>query len=77
MIDPRTGHPVANGVVSASVIADNCTFADGLATAIMVMGYARGLALVNRLDGVECLVVVMRADNTLQDHYSKGLATEN
>lgn len=77
VIDPRTGRPIANGVVSASVIADNCTFADGLATAIMVMGHAKGLALVNRLDGVECLIVVMRADNTLQDYYSRGLETEN
>jgi len=77
VIDPRTGHPVANGVVSASVIADNCTFADGLATAIMVMGYAKGLALVNRLDGVECLIVVRQADSTLQDYFSRGLAMEN
>jgi thiamine biosynthesis lipoprotein len=77
VIDPRTGRPVANGVVSASVIADNCTFADGLATAIMVMGHAKGIALVNRLDGVECLIVVRQADNTLQDYYSTGFATEN
>jgi thiamine biosynthesis lipoprotein len=77
VIDPRTGRPVANGVVSASVIADNCTFADGLATAIMVMGHAKGLALVNRLDGVECLIVVRQADHTLQDYYSRGFATEN
>jgi thiamine biosynthesis lipoprotein len=77
VIDPRTGHPVANGVVSASVIADNCTFADGLATAIMVMGRAKGLALVNRLDGVECLIVVRQADGKLQDHYSRGFETVN
>jgi len=77
VIDPRTGHPVANGVVSASVIADDCTFADGLATAIMVMGYAEGLALVNKLDGVECLVVVRQADRTLQDYHSGGFKTEN
>jgi thiamine biosynthesis lipoprotein len=77
VIDPRTGRPVANGVVSASVMADNCTFADGLATAMMVMGHANGLALVDRLDGVECFIVVRQADNTLRDYYSKGFATEN
>jgi thiamine biosynthesis lipoprotein len=72
VIDPRSGYPVANGVVSASVLASDCTFADGLATALMVMGPDKGLDLVNRLEGVECLIVVMQADGTLIDHYSKA-----
>ncbi len=37
-IDPKTGYPVKNSVLSASVIADDCATADGLATAFMVMG---------------------------------------
>jgi thiamine biosynthesis lipoprotein len=73
ILDPRNGLPVANGVVSVSIIADTCTFADGLATAIMVMGHEKGLALVNRLDNTECLIVVQKNDDTLVDYYSKGL----
>ena len=46
VIDPRTGYPVKNGIVSVSVVADDCTFADGLATAIMVAGHEKGLELV-------------------------------
>ena len=38
IIDPRTGYPVKNNVASATVIAPTCAFADGLATAAMVMG---------------------------------------
>ena len=72
VIDPRTGYPVANGVVSVSVTADNCTLADGLATAVMVMGHQKGLALVERIDGAECLIVVQAADGSLIDHASKG-----
>ena len=72
VIDPRTGYPVSNGVVSASVIADSCVFADGLATAVMVMGLDNGLALVNRLPGVECLIVVASPDGSLTDHFSTG-----
>ena len=53
IIDPRSGYPVNNGVVSASVIAPTCTLADGLATALMVMGAEQGLALLNRMDKVE------------------------
>ncbi len=57
IIDPKTGSPVANQVISASVIADTCTFADALATALMVMDPADSLALVNRLENVECLII--------------------
>jgi FAD:protein FMN transferase len=72
VIDPRTGYPVANGVASVSVVADTCTLADGLATAVMVMGADKGLDLINRLDGVEGLVIVEKKDGTLLDYYSKG-----
>lgn len=57
IIDPKTGFPVDNQVVSASVIAGTCTFADALATALMVMDPADSLALVNRLENVECLII--------------------
>ena len=77
VIDPRTGYPVANGVVSASIIAPDCTFADGLATAVMVMGSEEGMALINRLDAVEGLIVVAGPDGTLTDHYSKGLGNNH
>lgn len=65
IIDPRTGHPVANSVVSASVLADRCVLADALATALMVMGPQDGLRLVGRLDGVEALMMVRRGDGHL------------
>lgn len=37
-IDPRTGRPAMNDLLSASVIADDCATADALGTAMMVMG---------------------------------------
>lgn len=73
IIDPRTGYPVDNGVVSVSVIADNCTLADGLATAIMVLGAEKGTALLNTLKGVEGLIVVRNPDGTFKDHWSNGI----
>ncbi|MEE4112244.1 MAG: FAD:protein FMN transferase [Desulfobacteraceae bacterium] len=72
ILDPRTGRPITNGVVSATVVAANCTVADGLATALMVMGPEKGLALVNRLASVECLIVVRQADGSLADYPSDG-----
>jgi thiamine biosynthesis lipoprotein len=57
IIDPRTGYPVKNQIVSASVIANDCVIADGLATALMVMDLQSGLDLINQLDQTECLIV--------------------
>ena len=76
VLDPRTGRPVANGVVSASVLAPDCTLADGLATAVMVMGKDAGLALLERLPDVEGLVVVGTTDGRLEDHATSGFRSE-
>jgi thiamine biosynthesis lipoprotein len=46
--------------------------ADGLATALMVMGPEKGVALVNRQESVECLIVVRKPDGTLMDYPSSG-----
>jgi|WetSurMetagenome_2_1015567.scaffolds.fasta_scaffold15126_5 FAD:protein FMN transferase len=37
-IDPKTGYPAKNSLLSASIIANDCATADGVATACMVMG---------------------------------------
>jgi thiamine biosynthesis lipoprotein len=37
-IDPRTGYPAKNRLLSATIITDECAIADGVATACMVMG---------------------------------------
>ncbi|MGD9083028.1 MAG: FAD:protein FMN transferase [Desulfobacterales bacterium] len=72
ILDPRNGYPVNNGVVSVSIVSDTCIFADGLATAVMVLGHKKGLELVNKLDNTECLIVVQANNGTLIDYYSKG-----
>ena len=72
VIDPRTGYPVSNGVVSVSIIADTCTLADGLATAVMVMGPQQGLAVIDGLKNVEGLIVVQRPDGAVLEYVSQG-----
>ena len=42
-IDPRRGQPVANGVLSVTVLHRSCMRADALATALMVLGVDAGL----------------------------------
>ena len=71
IIDPKTGFPVDNGIVSASVISKDCTFADGLATALMVMDVQKGIKLVNRLENTECLII-QKKDQKLVCHASEN-----
>ena len=41
IIDPRTGYPAKNNLLSATVLAPDCMTADAYATAFMVMGLER------------------------------------
>ena len=76
VLDPRTGRPVTNGVVSVSVRAPDCTLADGLATAVMVMGAEAGIPLLERLEDVEGMVIVAAPDGRLVEHRTSGFRTE-
>lgn len=76
VLDPRTGYPVTNGLVSVSVRAGTCTLADGLATALMVMGHEQGLALLERLEQVEGLFVIQSPDGQLQNYATPGFFSD-
>jgi len=49
LIDPRTGHPVRHNVVSVTVVHASAAWADGLATALMILGPDEGRAVAARL----------------------------
>lgn len=49
-IDPRSGHPVANGVASVTVIHAECMMADALSTALTVLGPQAGLVFAEQQD---------------------------
>jgi len=38
LVDPRSGYPVDNDLISVSVISENCATADSLATAFSILG---------------------------------------
>jgi thiamine biosynthesis lipoprotein len=47
-IDPKTGYPAKNQLLSASILADECATADGIATACMVMGKDKTIEFLGR-----------------------------
>jgi thiamine biosynthesis lipoprotein len=44
-IDPASGAPIRHGLASVTVVAGDCVHADAMATALIVLGAARGRAL--------------------------------
>ncbi len=56
VIDPRTGQPVTD-LLQATVVAPDAMTADALATALLVLGPGKGLALAASFPGTECLLV--------------------
>jgi thiamine biosynthesis lipoprotein len=57
IIDPETGKPINHKLVSVTVIHPSSMTADGLSTAIMVMGEQQGLAFVKEHDIAAMLIV--------------------
>ena len=63
ILDPGTGQS-ASGSRSVTILGEQATFTDALSTSVFVMGPVKGLALINRLPGVDAVIV--NADGDLQ-----------
>ena len=58
IINPKTGWPINNNIISASVITENCIDADAIATILMLLPYEKGIELVNNMNNVESLLFI-------------------
>ncbi len=75
ILDPRTGYPVSE-LASVTIVCPDAELADALATAVSVLGPKEGMALVNRLQGVEALLVSMDGDMTFSHNLESNLTQE-
>lgn len=57
IIDPRTGSPVANGSLQATVVAASCLQAGVLSTSAFVLGVPRGIDFIQAFPGAEGMIV--------------------
>jgi len=64
IINRQTGTS-AEGLSSVTIIADNATDADALATAVSVMGAERGLALIGKLPNTEAILITSQPEYKL------------
>lgn len=57
ILDPKTGYPANNGVISTTIITDSSIDADALSTGAYVLGLEKGLELIEKIDGTECIII--------------------
>ena len=57
IFSPFDGYPMQNDLLSVTIITDSSMTADALSTAVFVMGYEKGKALIESLEGVAAIFV--------------------
>lgn len=57
ILDPRTGYPCENNLYSVSIITDSSTKADALSTTCFLLGYEKGMELIQSMDGVDAIFI--------------------
>jgi thiamine biosynthesis lipoprotein len=67
IINPKTGKPARNGVISVTVIADDATTADAFDNAFMVMGIDKTFALLKTMPELGVYMVYKKPDGRIAD----------
>lgn len=72
-IDPRTGYPSEQSILSATIVAQDCITADAYATAFMAMGLEKACQVAENVPDIEYFVIYADENGKHQIEYSKGM----
>lgn len=72
IIDPRTGYPVDHALASVTVAAPSCMLADGLATALYVLGPEEGTKLLAHYPRTAALFIERTGEKTFNKVFTSG-----
>lgn len=72
-IDPKTGYPTKNNLLSVTIIADECAMADGIATGCMVMGKEAAIDFINRNPQLSAYFVYSDESGNFQTWFSESI----
>jgi thiamine biosynthesis lipoprotein len=72
LIDPKTGYPLANEMISVTVFANDAITADGYDNALMAMDLPTALRFVAARKNLEAYFIYKRADGKIVDTLTNG-----
>lgn len=69
ILNPETGYPYENGLISVTILSDSSADGDGLSTTCFSLGLEDGMELINSLEGIYgCFI-----DEDYNIYYSDGM----
>lgn len=71
-IDPQTGYPSEQDLLSVTIIADDCMTADAYATAFMAMGRDKAKEVAQNISGLEYYLFYAMDNEEVGIEYSEG-----
>ena len=72
LIDPKTGYPLDNAMISVTVYAKDAITADGYDNALMAMELAQAMAFVNNRKYLEAYFIYRAPDGSIRDTLTTG-----
>ena len=57
ILNPKTGYPCNDELVSVTIMGENSSMSDALSTSIFILGLEKGMELINSLDGYEAVFI--------------------
>lgn len=71
-INPKTGYPSEEDVLSATVLADDCMTADAYATAFMALGMKKAKALADQIENLHYYFIYTEENGNISVSCSEG-----
>lgn len=73
-IDPRTGYPSEQSILSVTIVAEDCMTADAYATAFMALGLERAREVAARVPGIDYFIIYADENGNNQFDFSAGMS---
>lgn len=71
LLNPATGYPYDNGLVSVTILSEQSVDGDGLSTSCFALGLKKGMELIERLPDVEAVFITADEELHYSSHFPK------
>lgn len=72
LIDPKTGYPLENSLISVTIYAKDAVTADGYDSPVMAMDVKEALDFVASRKGMEAYIIYHKKDGSIADTLTRG-----